>query len=70
MGHKTTPRRSDAPTAGPGRIRGLTRARYLILSRMVRAGEATWPELEKRGLAFPPKRESEFRREVKRLLKE
>jgi hypothetical protein len=37
---------------------------------MVRAGEATWPELEKRGLAFPPKRESEFRREVKRLLKE
>jgi hypothetical protein len=58
----------NKPQRGAGRIRGLTKAEYLVLSRMVRRGETTWEELERRGIALPPQRESDFRRQVKRAL--
>jgi len=58
----------EKPQRGEGRIRGLTKAEYLVLSRMVRRGETTWEELERRGIAFPPKRESDFRRRVRKAL--
>lgn len=60
--------RIDKPQRGPGRIRGLTRARYLTLFRMVRNQETTWDELEQRGLALPARNESDYRREVRKAL--
>jgi hypothetical protein len=58
-----------APKRIPGRTRGLDRARYLVLLRMVEAGDTTWEELEAKGLALPPARESDFRRDVRKALK-
>jgi hypothetical protein len=57
------------PASGPGRIRGLTRARYLVLARMVAGKETTWEELEAAGQCLPPQRESDYRRQVKLALK-
>jgi hypothetical protein len=58
------------PKRGPGRIRGLTRAQYLVLSRMVRLKETTWDRLEQEGIVLPPQSESNFRRSVKRRIAE
>jgi len=60
--------KSVKPERGPGRIRGLTRAQYLALSRLVRSGQATWEELEEKGIALPAARESEFVRTVRNRL--
>ena len=54
---------------GPGRIRGVVRAQYLVLRRMVKEGKTTWEELEREGIVFPPLRESEFRRQVQQQLR-
>lgn len=56
------------PTRGKGRIRGLSPAQYLALARMVQKGETTWAELERKGIALPAGRESEFRRHVRKVL--
>ena len=56
------------PKSDAERIRGLTPAEYQAVSRMVRRGETTWEELERRGVVEPPKNESAFRRRVRQLL--
>lgn len=56
------------PKNGPGRTRGLPKAQYLSLYRMVKAGETTWAELERRGIVLPVRRLSEFRRAVQKQL--
>lgn len=58
------------PKRAKGTIRGVSRAKYLVLSRMVRAKETTWEELERKGVVLPPKRESEFRRHVKATIRQ
>jgi hypothetical protein len=58
------------PIRSHGRIRGLTRAQYLTLARMVKRGETSWEELERKGIALPAGRESDFRRSVRRALKQ
>lgn len=57
------------PPVAAGRIRGVTRPQYLALSRMVKAGETTWEELERRGIVLPARRISEFRQSVRKALK-
>jgi hypothetical protein len=59
----------EKPQRGPGRPRGVTRARYLVLSRMVKAHETTWADLERQGIVLPSQRESDFRRDVRKQLK-
>lgn len=60
--------RIDQPQRGRGRIRGVTRAQYLILRRMVNRGEATWADLERKGIVLPTGRESDYRQQVRRAL--
>lgn len=56
------------PQRIPGRVRGVTRAQYLTLFRMVHSGETTWGELERQGIVLPPRRESDFRLAVKKQI--
>ncbi len=65
---KRRPNKSHKPFYGPGRPRGLDPADYLTLARMVRDGQATWEELEAKGLALPSRRKSDFRRFVEKEL--
>lgn len=60
--------KTPKPERLPGRRRGVTPAQYHALFRMVRAGETTWDELERRGIVLPSARESAFRRTVKERL--
>lgn len=46
-------KKDDKPIRERGRIRGITRARYLALFRMVQNKEITWDELEQRGIVLP-----------------
>ena len=67
MAKKAT-KRNAKPERAPGRIRGLRRAEYLALFRMVRKGETNWSELERLGIVLPAGRESDFRRNVRNTL--
>jgi len=59
---------TSRPQRGPGRIRGLTRAQYLVLRRMVQNGETTWEELERKHVVLPSGHESDYRRNVRTQL--
>jgi len=60
---------NNKPKRGPGRIRGVDRATYLVLNRMVANGEATWDELERKKIVFPAGARSDYRRAVLKALK-
>lgn len=58
----------NKPFHAPGRTRGLDAARYLTLSRLVKEGKTTWEELERKGLALPSRRTSQYRQFVEKEL--
>lgn len=59
----------EGPKRAKGLVRGVSKAKYLVLSRLVKAGQTTWVELERKGIVLPPNRESDFRKHVRRALK-
>lgn len=63
------PKIEAKPQRLPGRTRGVTRNQYLVLRRMVKAGETTWAELERRGIVLPAGKESDYRKAVLEGLK-
>jgi hypothetical protein len=65
-----TPIEELRPEDGNDRIRGLLRADYTRVSRLVRNGGATWYDLEDRGIVFSPASQSEIYKRVKRMLHE
>jgi hypothetical protein len=61
-------RNGGTPKPNAERIRGLTKAEYQAVCRMVRRGETTWDALERAGIALPAQNESNFRRRVREVL--
>lgn len=56
------------PERRHGNVRGVPRAQYLSLCRMIARKETTWAELERQGIVLPPQNESDYTRQVRRQL--
>lgn len=63
--------RGTARRGEKGLKRGMTEARYRAALRMVNAGETTWGELEKAGVAKPRRhgREAQEKQAIQKALK-